>query len=516
MAAAIGDVMQRYPLLRLLILYIGGILLADVLYPHLPSLVSYAAWGTLTLLLALLVAMATRRTTACGLLALLLFLSMGMWSYAYRLSVINHAWPSGETVAEARVLSEPRARRRSTLCEVEVCAVRDSVAWHRVGRKVFAYMEPCAEADSLLPGDIICFRGKLQAPRNFTDSLTFDYARYVTLQGASATVYLPRSQWRRVGQGQLTLRDHMLRLRQRGLRQYLSSSFEADALGVLSALTLGDKRALSTELREAYSNAGVAHVLALSGMHVGIIYVLLNFLLGLLLRRRGLRWVRELVIIVVLWSFALMVGLSPSVVRAVAMCTLYALAQWLSGDRSSGLHVLMLTALVMLLVDPFLLFDVGFQLSFAAMASILSLMPRFELLIRSRAMHPVLAYLVSTLCMTLAAQLGTFPLVLYHFGTFPTYFLVTNLLVPLILPVLMSLMLMWWGLTLMGCSWAHPLGMVLQWFVELLNGCLLCVGQWPGAVLRVSDYGVTSLLMTYLVLLLVVLLVARRWNLFRV
>jgi competence protein ComEC len=226
--------------------------------------------------------------------------------------------------------------------------------------------------------------------------------------------------------------------------------------------------------------------------------------------------VRELVIIVVLWSFALMVGLSPSVVRAVAMCTLYALAQWLSGDRSSGLHVLMLTAFVMLLADPFLLFDVGFQLSFAAMASILSLMPRFELLIRSRAMHPVLAYLVSTLCMTLAAQLGTFPLVLYHFGTFPTYFLVTNLLVPLILPVLMSLMLMWWGLALMGCSWAHPLGVVLQWFVELLNGCLLRVGQWPGAVLRVSDYGVTSLLMTYLVLLLVVLLVARRWNLFRV
>ena len=533
MAVAVGDSIQRYPLLRLLFFYLCGIGLADALYHHIPLLVTWGVWGSLLLLVFLLITWACCRKVLFGVFASGLFLMLGIWNYSWARSEAEYVWAAENLQYEARVVDSPRARERSILCEVEVTAVRDS-SWHRVGRRIFAYMEPCDEAEALLPGDILYFKGVVSAPRNFSDSLTFDYARYVTMQGVAGTVYLTREHWCRVGEEPLTLRERLLSLRSRLLRQYEIAAFEDDVQGVLSALTLGDRRGLSKEVRAAYSDAGASHVLALSGLHVGVIYGMLAFGLRGVLRKRSLRWVRELLILVVLWLFALMVGMSASVVRAVAMCTLYVLARWLSDDTSSPLHVLSLTALLMLLVHPLYLFDVGFQLSFMAMASILWVEPYMELLFRrggDSSLHfchseqregtcivsyyvlrPLLGFLVGLLCMSLAAQLGTFPLVLYHFGTFPTYFLLTNLVVVPCLIVVLLLSLVWWALLLLGVPWVGLLGNLLQHVVAWMNQVLLCIGQWPGAVQHVDYFGVLAVLCTYLCILFAGLFVIKKWS----
>ena len=511
---AIGDSIQRHPLLRLLVSYIGGIVLADVLYPCSLSLVWVGACGAVALLAVMAVVLLLKRQnsqTVYGLAVSGLFLFIGMVNYALVREGMDYPWSDKPQLYEARVLDEARARERSTQCVVELTAVRDSAAWQRVGRKVLVYMEPCAEADSLMAGDIVCFHGRVQPPRNFSDSLAFDYARYVTMQGLSGTVYLPRTRWSKVGEGSLSLRERMLRLRARVGREYMSRTFEDDVLGVLSALILGDKRGLTKELRVVYSDAGVAHVLALSGMHVGIIYGILAFLLRGLIRRRRLRWLPEVIIIAVLWAFALMVGMSASVVRAVAMCTLYAVARRASGGDSSSPHLLSLTALVMLLVRPLYLFDVGFQLSFMAMVAILWLEPHLEALFQKHRLHPVLAYLVGIVCMSLAAQLGTFPLVLYHFGSFPTYFLVTNLVVVPALFVVVLLMLVWWVLTLAHLPLAQQLGTLLQGFVEMLNRGLTHISHWPGAVVHVEGYTALAALFTYLFILFAGLFILKKW-----
>ena len=509
---AIGDSIQRHPLLRLLVFYIGGICLADRLYPYVPSLVQWSVCGTLTLLSILLLVWTCRHKTLFGVVASALMLSLGVWNYSWIRSESEYQWPSGEVLCEARVVSEPRVRQRSILCEVEVVGVRDSSLWHWVERKAFAYMEPCVEAEALLPGDMLSFRGRVCVPHNFSDSLTFDYARYVMMQGASGTAYLPCGHWHRVGEYRLTLRERMLRLRSQLLQKYMHPNFDDDVLGVLSALTLGDKRGLSKEVRTAYSEAGASHVLALSGMHVGVIYGILALGLRVLLRRRNLRWLRELLILVALWLFALLVGMSASVVRAVAMCTLYILARWLSDDSSSPLHILSLTALLMLLLRPLYLFDVGFQLSFMAMASILWVEPYLEIFFRRHSLHPILGFFVGLLCMSLSAQMGTFPLVLYHFGTFPTYFLLTNLVVVPCLSVVLMFSLVWWALLLLGIPWATLLGNLLQHVVGWMNQALTCIGQWPGAVLHVESYGVLSVLFTYLFILFTGLFVIKKWS----
>ena len=509
MTVAMGDFIQRYPLLRLFFFYAVGIALADVCFPHAGQLMSYAGWGVL-LLLTLSLLCVGRRGVCYGVMASLLFVLLGIWGYSQARS--GYIWSSREECYEARVLTEPRARRQSLLCEMEVLAVQDSMAWQYVGHKVMAYMESSDAADGLMPGDRIFFKSRVRVPSNFSDSLSFDYTRYVALQGASGIVYLSSDDWHRVGEGALTLRDRMLHLRHLLLDKYAYASFDADVVGVLSALTLGDRRGLSDEVRAAYRDAGAAHMLALSGLHVGIIYGVLVVVLGALLRRRSLRWLCELLTLVALWCFALMVGLSASVVRAVAMCTLYVFARWVSADQGSPLHVLSLTALVMLLFRPLYLFDVGFQLSFVAMDSILCLYPYLKVLFGRYAHYPGLGYFVGLLCVSVAAQLGTLPLVLHYFGAFPTYFLVTNLLVVPCLVVVLIVSLLWWALLLMGLPGVSLLSWLLQYLVGWINDALGCIGQWPGAVLRVGDYDGWAVLFTYILFLSAGLLIAYKEN----
>lgn len=483
-----------------------------MVYPQCGSLALYSIVGCLLAMLVMIGVYAARRDvwhTVYGVAATVMFLSLGSASYAVQRDSMSYTWPDDERCYEARVAGLPCSGERSTRCMMQVYAVRDSLQWDAVYRKVLVYMPPAA-ADSLLPGDVVCFRAKVRRPRNFTEEPDFDYAHYVTMQGASGTAYVPLRQCVRVGEYRLSLRERLVRLSHRLQSDYMYAAFDKDALGVLAALTLGDKRMLSDEVRAIYTDAGAAHVLALSGLHVGVIYGMLAFVMRGVVRRRSMRWLRDLSVIVVLWLFALMVGMSASVVRAVTMCSLYILARWVSRD-SSSINTLSLAALLMLLVRPFYLFDVGFQLSFMAMASILWFEPYLERCLVGQSLHRVPAYFVGIVCMSLAAQLGTFPLVLYHFGTFPSYFLLTNLLVIPALSVVLLLTLFWWMLVLGGISLAAPVGQLLQHLTAWMNTCLAHIGQWPGAVLHVTHYNLLSVLFTYLSILFFGLFLVKKW-----
>ena len=513
MAVAIGDSIQRYPLLRLLVPYACGIVLGDVLYQHLNVLAVSAVGVCLIAIVGQLIIKSSRRSfghVAFGILASVVYLSLGVLCYLLSRDSISYDWPTEDCFYEARVVEPPTKRARSSLCVMQVDAVRDSLGWNAVRRKVFVYMKPSPTVDSLLPGDVVCFRGRIRVPRNFTDDLTFDYARYVTMEGAAGTVYLAEDRWGRVENTRFTLQERLRRQACLLQSDYLHPAFSDETLGVLSALTLGDKRMLSEEVKGAYTDAGAAHVLALSGLHVGVIYAMLAFVMRGVIRRRCMRWLRELVTIVVLWLFALMVGMSASVVRAVFMCTLYIWGGWISRENSS-ISVLSLAAFVMLLVYPFYLFNVGFQLSFMAMAAILWLEPKMEILISSHSLHSLLAYPISIICMSLAAQFGTFPLVLHHFGSFPTYFLLTNLLVIPCLNLVLLLSVAWWGMALADIPFSVQLSQLLQTLTEWMNDGLTWIGQWPYAVLHVSDFNAVSVVLTYLFVLFISLFILKKW-----
>ena len=311
------------------------------------------------------------------------------------------------------------------------CRVRTS------GKEVLLYLPKDSLSVLLKPGDELLFRAKVEE----------NYARYLYYDGISGTAYVPANAWKKTeSEGLDDWKTNALGIREWLIGKYRQWGIGEEQMPVLSALTLGHKGDLDKETREAYSVAGIAHVLALSGMHIGIIWFLL-------------RWLKGGLVIPLLWAFAFIVGLEPSVVRAVVMCMLMELGR-LSGSKVFSMNTLSVAAFFMLLYNPFYLFDVGFQLSFVAVASILLFYPSLYHVFSFK--HKLARWTWGILCVSMAAQLGTAPLVMYYFSNFSVYFLMTNLVASVLVPFII------YGALLLVM--AMPFSELQRYVAMMLNG----------------------------------------------
>lgn len=251
-------------------------------------------------------------------------------------------------------------------------------------------------------------------------------------------------------------------------------------LAVVSAMTLGDKSLIDKDLKNDYSRSGASHVLALSGLHLGIIYFVFSFMTARW-RRRYHHWSRpvsEGLILITMWSYVVLVGMSPSVVRAAIMMTVYSLLSLQNRNRSS-LNALAFTAIIMLVADPMILFNISFQLSFVAVAFILLYQGRIYSLIPSST-HPIVKWCWRFLSVSLAAQLGVAPLTAYYFHQIPSYFLLSSLVVMVFTPLIIYLSLLFFLLMWLPVvqSW---LVVPLSWLVHIQNTCLQGVSSLSGS-----------------------------------
>lgn len=303
-----------------------------------------------------------------------------------------------------------------------------------------------------------------------------------------------------VGQRVERTRQYFLNQRSRLLQRLESAGLTTDTYAVVAAMALGDKSALTHDLKDTYSRTGASHVLALSGLHLGIIYTLLSMLVV------GRRWqtVTQVIMIISIWAFVFLVGMPTSVVRAAVMLTVYALLA-LGHRRRMSVNTLAFTAIAMLLVSPRALFDVGFQMSFMAVFCILLFVPLFLRPVSARYLmtHRLARWLLSMVAVSVAAQIGVAPLIAYYFGRFSCYFLLTNFIV---IPAATAILYLTLATLLLP-----PLGIVLSWVVTGLNATLLYIAAMPGATidglhpsvgLTVSLYGV--ILATYYLLSLTI------------
>lgn len=393
----------------------------------------------------------------------------GMWWSFVRMEQVRYDWSEDEAVYIGFVEDIPRSKKKTMQATVRVQACRDTLSarWVPVDRAVLLYWMPDSMQKAPQMGDRICFHACVKRPASASVLTGFDYGRYLEVQGISGTAVAFQGKWKRLSHPVgLSLRQRALLLRERIVERYRRWGLEDEVLAVVSALTVGDKSELTPELKATYSAAGVSHILALSGLHIGILAMILTGFLYPFRYIRGGRTGISLVIVCLLWGFALMTGLSPSVVRAVTMYTLYIIASFLVENRLSGFHVLSLAAFLMLLYQPLYQFDVGFQLSFVSVLSILLFYPVFSTY--KIKMKPV-RYLWNTMAVSLAAQLGTLPLVLHYFGAFPTYFLLANLAVtPLAVCILGSALC-----ALCLNVWVETGG----WLVACMKTAALCLNR---------------------------------------
>lgn len=247
--------------------------------------------------------------------------------------------------------------------------------------------------------------------------------------------------------------------------------------GIAKALLLGESSDVDPSCKAAFSATGAIHVLAVSGMHIALFSQLLLLSFGLF-QRFFRKQPIQIICILVVWCYAILTGLSPSVVRSVIMFTLLQIGQIL-GKESPKNHSLLLCAFIMLAFDPDCLFDIGFQLSFLAVVGIFNFQQPLEKLIKPQ--HKIYRFIWSNTCIALAAQTLTLPLTLYYFHTFPNYFLLANIGV-----ALLSVAAMYSGfLYLFVCSIPY-LGEIcaipFQWSLKTLRIFLEIVASLPGAI----------------------------------
>ena len=303
------------------------------------------------------------------------------------------------------------------------------------GRKIQLRLMRDERSEQLTVGDGLLFLSTIQ-PLSSQGS----YRTWQETHSYVGEAFVWRNRWQREalsleGLGHVQrLRLFFMGIRHVLLQQITSTVSTQEDYSILSAMVLGDKSAVSKEQKEQFSVAGTSHLLALSGLHLGIIYMLLSSLF------RSRRWqlVNQLLIVVAVWAFVLLVGMPSSVIRAAVMITTLALVRVLNRG-AMPLNSLALAAIIMLMVNPYSLFDIGFQLSFCAVLSILLFTP----LIQSPLTHlqkPLTKSLISLTTVSIAAQIGTAPLIAYYFGRFSVWFLLANYVaIPLATLILYSM-----------------------------------------------------------------------------
>ena len=412
--------MNVYPIFRLTVFMAAGILFANTFWTG----IGVAQQGCLLFLLLIMGFLLKNSSYGSRWL-----FGAGVSSFMFLVGTIGtqQAWQrvkvdwSSERKAYIGILQEPpREKPKTYQCRVGV-----------EGKEVLLYLPKDSLSASLRVGNELLFYTRIDSPRNGEGFQAFDYAAYLYHEGISGTAYVVANAWKKTGKDTAeSWKIRALQFRERIFQLYMEWGVEEKLFPVLAALTLGYQGGLDKEMRDAYSVAGITHVLSLSGMHIGIIWFLLDGLFRSLLRGR-LKYLRGATIVSLLWAFAFVVGLEASAIRAVIMCMLMEVSR-LVGFRHFTMNTLSVAAFFMLLYQPFYLFDVGFQLSFVAVASILLFYPLINgcLSVGNR----VVRWTWSILSVSMAAQLGTAPLVMYYFSNFSVYFLFTNLVASVLVP----------------------------------------------------------------------------------
>jgi len=357
---------------------------------------------------------------------------------------------------EQQLINEKRTTTNGTL----LIAIKDSAA------------------NKLYYGDELLIPARYNAIDPPFNPAEFNYKKYLANQNIHYQAFLYPKQFvvLNTNTGNWLI-AYSLRLRQRLVEKFKQNMHDTSAIAVASTLILGYKADLSNDILQAYSKTGTIHVLSVSGAHVAIIYILLNFALGFLGRYKYGKVVRAVLIIGFIWYYSLLTGFSPAVCRAAVMISLIITGKTYSRYINT-LNILAISAFLLLLYDPFFITDVGFQLSYLAVAGLIVFQP---LVYKWFKFKNKWADKLWALCsVSIAAQVITFPLSAFYFHQFPVYFLISNLFIIIPVEIIMYtgiLYLMTPQLPVFSAS----LGFVLEKSILLMNKVLAVIEHSPFA-----------------------------------
>ena len=466
------------PLLRLVICLMAGIVVGDSV-----GTVSWLWPVMIVLVVGTLLLWRYAVLQSVGIAVC--FVLLGWLLIQRQETTLRVLWPEEEVIYEAVVLTEPVEKPKTMAVDI---LLTDSQ------RKLKCYLYKDDRSRSLKIGDGLRIQSRIR-PNSEWHRGRFDYRRYLEVHGFTGQTFVSSWKWQKA---ELSLKNlsrldrtrlYFLKLRSK-LLQRLGGT-ESDAFAVVAAMALGDKSALTQELRDIYAITGASHILALSGLHLSIIFMLLTLLFG------GSRFFTfspfHFFTLSAIWSFVFLVGMPVSVVRSATMLTVYALLSLGHRDKMS-VNTLAFTALLVLIVSPLSLFDIGFQMSYLSVFAILLIVPLSERLFPAGYLmtHRVIKWLWGMVAVSCAAQIGVAPLIAYYFGRMPVYFLLTNFIV---IPA--ATLILW----LSPMVFLFPsLAYLLLYVVSALNTLISAIASIPGASIDGLHPTKLQATMTYVVI----------------
>lgn len=497
---------KKFPLLRLAIPLIVGIVIGWQCDMEMSHIVTLFAISFIALMVGLF---SFSPKWLFGVGATGMMLAIGVFVISRDKEMASPEWSGERHSCVAQLLEMPRVGGAATKVQAFV-VVDDSakIPGKRSEGIVDIYFANSVEVEALCIGERIHFDAVIRKPQNRGNPAEFDVVRFMRVKGITGTLFLPVGSWESIGYGDMSLRAYALMLREKIVEMYEGLGFDGDELSLLSAFSVGEKRGFSQTLKEAYADAGVTHLLALSGLHLGIFYMLVVTLLSFMRGTRYLFVIRELLALLLLWGFAFVVGLTPSVVRSAVLFSVVGVGRCLRRD-GVVLNSLAFAAMAMLLFSPRLLFDISFQLSFSAVVAIVLLTPWLQNIMRGDDYGRLYKYFSSLVAVSLAAQAGVLPFIWYYFGTFPLYFLIVNILLVPLATLLMALSVLLWILAPItflqqGVAWG------LSQLLSFVNGVVSFFSSLPAARVMLPVVGVWGCCLVILLLWSVIYGIVKR------
>jgi len=496
---------RPFPLIRLLIPIITGtatgILIGKEV--HVPFFITSLLFLLLigTVFIKSLTLFYQRRWLAGTLIFILLFL------LAHENTIRNNDFfdqdyfmknSTGSQLYVGDIIEPTIQKQKTTKTIVNVVAVYCNGTWHQTKGKALIYFQKDARSEQLFYGDRILFRAEFAEPQSAGFPNSFDQKRFLNNQNIFYTGYINSANWKTIPyRGKLNLLRIALLLRNRFLQVLRDNQVQGREFAVTAALLLGYVDEIDKGLLKDYSATGAMHILSVSGMHVGVIFLVLDKILGFLRKVKYGISIKTGLIILMIWFYAMLTGLSPAVLRASVMISLIVVGKAMK-RQPDILNILSASFIILLINEPTLLLNVGFQLSYLAVAGIVVLYkPIYDQYITS---NYLLDKLWSIVAVSITAQLITFPLSLYYFHQFPNYFMITNILVvPLSSLVIYTgiILLILGSVPVVSIYFAKVL-IALVWF---LNHSIHFIEEMPFAVSRGAHPDIGQTVCIYLLML---------------
>ncbi len=371
-----------------------------------------------------------------------------------------------ENLIIATVIEQPQEKDNSVKTTLRMNYLQDSSIWYQNNSKVLCYFQKDSSALSLNLGDQIVTKTYLNEIVHTGNPYSFNYKEYLKYQEIYTQCYIKSDNYKIIAHNKGSkIRILSNNTRQRLLNIYQKNKITGNEFAVLSALTLGYKTELTPELKESFSTSGAMHILAVSGLHVGIIFIILCKLLFFLQKNKYGKILQSLIIIFILFFYAFLTGLSDSVLRATIMFTFISIGRMFT-RQINIYNSISASAFLLLVINPYSAMNVGFQLSYAAVISIVFFQSKIYSILNVS--NQFLDYIWQLVSVAIAAQIGTFPITIYYFDQFPLYFILSNIL---IIPI--ATIIIYGAIILFAFSFSGTLSMIisktLNYITQILN-----------------------------------------------